>query len=72
MDKNKLLGIMKTNGDRQEDLANAIGISRITLSAKLHNRNAATFTQPEILAIKRRYNLDCEDIDAIFFTSAVS
>ena len=49
-----LLSIVKMHGDTQEDLANAIGISRTRLSAKLHARNGASFTQPEIAAIKKR------------------
>ncbi len=63
----KLLGLLKENGDTQEDLANAIGITRTCLSSKIHSRNNASFTQPEILAIKKRYNLSCEVVDEIFF-----
>lgn len=72
MNSNKLLGVIKAYGDRQVDLADAIGISRVSLSAKIHERNGATFTQPEILKIKQRYSLSCDEIDAIFFNDCVS
>lgn len=67
MNKNEFLSVMKKNGDRQEDLAEAIGLSRVRLSAKINERGGAVFTQPEISAIKRRYNLRSEEIDTIFF-----
>ena len=72
MNVDKFLGIIKAFGDRQEDLANAIGLSRTRLSAKIHSRNNASFTQPEIAAIKRRYGLTSEQVDDIFFNSSVS
>ena len=67
MNTNKLLGVIKASGDRQEDLAFAIGISRARLSAKIHERYNASFTQPEILQIKKRYALTSKEIDEIFF-----
>lgn len=72
MNADKLLGIIKENGDTQESLAYAIGISRSRLSAKIHERDGAVFTQPEILAIKRRYALDDEMLNVIFFNDFVS
>ena len=45
MNKNKLESFMKLNGDTQETLATAIGISRTQLNAKINERNAM-FTQP--------------------------
>ena len=72
MNVGKLLGIIKEFGDRQEDLANAIGLSRTRLSAKLHGKNNASFNQPEIAAIKKRYSLTSEQIDDIFFSANVS
>lgn len=68
----KLLGIIKENKDTQEKLARAIGLSRTRLSAKIHEHNGASFTQPEIKAIKQRYNLDSDTINLIFFTDVVS
>lgn len=67
MDKTKLLAAIKGFGERQEDLANAIGISRTRLSAKIHSRDNASFTQPEIAAIKKRYSLSDAEVNAIFF-----
>lgn len=70
MNSDKLLGIIKENGETQEILANVIGLSRTRLSAKLHNR--ASFTHPEILAIKKHYQLTKDQIDEIFFADYVS
>lgn len=67
MNKDKLLAVIKGYGERQEDLANAIGISRTRLSAKIHSRNNASFTQPEISAIKKRYSLTDTQVNEIFF-----
>lgn len=69
MDANKLLSVIKAFGDRQEDLAKAIGLSRTRLSAKIHGKDNASFNQPEIAAIKRRYSLTSEQVDDIFFNS---
>ena len=44
MNKDKLLAAIKEFGERQEDLADAIGLSRTRLSAKIHGRNNASFT----------------------------
>ncbi len=65
MNKKKLVERMRRLGDRQSDLAEAIGLSRSRLSAKMNGK--ASFTQPEILAIKQRYRLSCQELDEIFF-----
>ncbi len=67
MNKNKLLAVIKENGDTQDTLAKAMGLSRSRLSAKIHERNGAAFTHPEIVSIKNRYNLSDEQLNAIFF-----
>lgn len=67
MNKDKLLAVIKEHRDSQEDLAKAIGLSRTRLSAKIHNRNNASFTQPEISAIKKRYALTATEVNEIFF-----
>lgn len=67
MNKDKLLAAIKAFGERQEDLAEAIGLSRTRLSAKIHSRNNASFTQPEIAAIKKRYSLSDVEVNEIFF-----
>lgn len=70
MDKDKLVSVMYLNGDTQFMLAEALGITRTTLSAKINGR--ASFTQPEISSIKKRYHLTAEQIEDIFFTDNVS
>ena len=72
MNKQKLVGIMHGHGDRQEDLAKAIGISLQRFNAKINETDGAEFTQSEIQRIKERYNLTSDEVDAIFFTSFVS
>lgn len=70
MNTERLINTIRGNGDTQQSLADAIGLSRTRLNAKIHGR--ASFTQPEISAIKERYNLSCDEIDEIFFTCNVS
>lgn len=67
MNKLKLLAVMAEHGEKQSELASALGISRVTLSKKINERRNAVFTQPEISAIKKRYQLSDTDISAIFF-----
>ncbi len=54
-------------GDTGSELADALGISRQQLSAKMNETNGAEFTQGEIKIIKTRYDLSCTDVDEIFF-----
>lgn len=70
MNFKKLTNVIREKGDTQQSLAEAIGLSRVRLNAKINGR--ASFTQPEICAIKKRYDLSCSEIDEIFFTCAVS
>ena len=72
MNKNLLLSKMKLFGDRQEDLANALGISLSRTNAKINETDGAEFTQGEITIIKIRYHLTAEEVDAIFFAEKVS
>ena len=72
MNKNMFISKMKLFGDRQEDLANALGISLSRLNAKINETDGAEFTQSEITAIKFRYHLTAEEVDAIFFALKVS
>jgi hypothetical protein len=67
MNKNKLVSKMKWHGDRNEDLAEAIGISQSRFSAKLNSVDGAEFTMGEIRIIKDRYHLTAEELDEIFF-----
>ena len=72
MNKNMLISKMKLFGDRQEDLAEFIGLSLSRFNAKLNETNNAQFTKFEIQKIKEKYNLTAEEVDAIFFDGSVS
>ena len=63
-DKNEFRAEMVRFGDRQEDLAAALGIATVTLSAKINGDR--DFTQGEILQIAIRYNLTAEAVVRIF------
>lgn len=56
---------MKRYGDTGASLADALGISGTTFSMKLCGHR--DFTMREIDAIKRRYDLTAEALEAIFF-----
>ena len=62
-----LVSKMKLHGDRNEDIAEALGISQQRYSIKLNGTNGAQFTCSEIRIIKIRYNLTPAEIDEIFF-----
>ena len=74
-----LISKMKLYGDRQEDLAEFLGISLNGLNAKIHNKvnmkskdkKRAEFKQTESNAIRIRYNLTAEEYVAIFCTQSV-
>lgn len=72
MNKNRLQALMKLHGDTGQTLADHLGISRSTLSAKINETNGAEFTQSEIGQIKELYGLAAEDIIDIFFNEKVS
>ena len=61
----KLLGKIRECGFTQASLAEAIGINKCTLSAKLNNQNY--FTTPEIVAICKVLNIAHKDIPHYFF-----
>lgn len=71
MNRIKLVGIMRSYGDHQQDLAEYLGISQTRLSAKLRNRGGADFTRPEISKIIRRYSMTADEIIDIFFDDVV-
>ena len=56
---------MVLKGDTQNDLANALDVSRATLSFKMNQRT--NFKQSEIDLISKRYELSSEEIKRIFF-----
>lgn len=61
----KLLGRIREYGFTQEQLAEAIGISKNTLSAKLNNQ--FYFTAKEIYAICEVLNIPTSEIGEYFF-----
>lgn len=72
VNKNLLISKMKLFGDRQEDLADALGLSLSRTNAKINETDGAEFTKREITIIKFRYHLTAEEVDAIFFAEKVS
>lgn len=66
MNSNKLKAVLKENGDRQVDLAKHLHIELGTLNQRI-NGVGPGFRQSEMLAIKRRYRLTADEMDAIFF-----
>lgn len=69
MNKKVLHSFMVTNGDTQDKLAEAMGIARSTLNAKMNETGGREFTLSEISFIRRRYNLTKEQVELCFFTS---
>lgn len=70
MVKQELKAVMTRYGDRQEDLAKALGISERALSDKINGK--ADFWRGEIEAIALRYKLSAEDVQRIFFAKIVT
>ena len=67
VNKQRLKSVMALHGDRNEDIANYMGISPQRFSAKLNGTKGAEFTQSEIQKVKEKYNLTCGQVGAIFF-----
>jgi len=71
MNSKLLKSIMVLNGDTIRDLADFLGISPQSVSYKINekviNKDKIEFKQGEIAAIKERYNLSAEQVEAIFF-----
>jgi len=67
MNKNKLKATMMEHGDTGKMLAKHLGITEVTFSAKLNNKNGYDFNHKEITMIVDKYKLDPERIAAIFF-----
>lgn len=63
--KMRLIFLMQKNGDRSQELARAIGVSRSCFSAKINGKS--NFNQREIRMIKERYSLSPEDLCLTFF-----
>ena len=54
------------NGETQAKLAKALGIAQSTFTTKLHGKDGSQFTQSEIAAIKKRYDLTPDEVIQIF------
>ena len=66
MNKTELRVVMLRNGDTNKELAEYLGITEQSVSAKI-NENGTEFKQGEIAKIKERYNLTADQVEAIFF-----
>lgn len=66
MNKSRLKCIMTLHGDTNKDIAELLGISEQSVSAKI-NENGTEFKQGEITKIKDKYSLSPVEVDAIFF-----
>jgi len=55
------------NNDTQKMLAASLGIALTTLNARINGKSS--FRQSEIAAIKSRYNMTADEVDAVFFAS---
>lgn len=66
MNKRLLRSIMVSHGDTNKDLAEWLGVSEQSVSAKI-NENGSEFKQGEIAKIQKRYNLSPEQVINIFF-----
>ena len=64
MDKEKFKSVMALHGETQGRLAEALEMAQETLSRKLNEKGE--FSQSEIKAIKNRYHLTPDEVDAIF------
>lgn len=62
-----LRSIMVLHGDTTRTLAEYLGITQTSVSNKI-NENGTEFKQGEIAAIKEKYNLSMEQVEAIFFS----
>lgn len=69
-DKNELRAAMARYGDRQEDLANTLGLTTSGLSVKVNG--AVDFKRNEIELIMLRYNLSPDEVQRIFFANNVN
>lgn len=69
-DKNELKAVMARFGDKQDDLANVLGLSSSGLSIKING--AVDFRRNEIEMIVLRYRLSADEIRRIFFADTVT
>lgn len=67
MNKTMLRSVMVLHGDNNFTLAQYLGLTANTVCNKI-NENGTEFKQGEIAMIKDRYNLNMEQVEAIFFS----
>lgn len=67
MNKNLFRAVMVEHGDNYESLSKKLNMTASSLSNKVNEKTGNGFVQPEILAIKKIYNLSASQIDQIFF-----
>lgn len=67
MNKNLLRYFMSEHGDNQTSLAQAIHMSQSALSVRINGKR--DFRKKEMEAIRKRYELNADDMQAIFFAS---
>lgn len=65
-DYSELIGLIRTRFGSQEKFAEALGLSKMSLTNRLLNR--LQFKQNEIEIARKIFNLSAEDIVRIFFT----
>lgn len=58
---NKLKAYFVENGIKQKDVAELLGVSRVTLSNKLNRNRNADFSLKEVRTLRRRYNLPADE-----------
>lgn len=67
MNKNLFRAVMIEHGDNYDSLSKKLNMTASSLSNKVNEKTGNGFVQPEILAIKKLYNLSASQIDQIFF-----
>ena len=72
MDKNKFKGMQMYKGFTQKDTANILGISEVSLSKKINQRDGADFKRKEIDKIVNAWNLTSDETNDIFYSNNVS
>lgn len=71
MNRRLLRSVMALHGDTNKDLAEHLGITVQSVSAKINEANTE-FKQGEIAKIRDRYGLTADQVEAIFFAEKVS
>lgn len=70
MNSNLLKAAMAKFGETQSALADAMGMLPSALSNRISGK--IDFKRSEIIFIKNRYKLTCEEVDRIFFAELMS